>query len=121
MYIGNATYLQNGGLNERNVTPMVFYPFGPTFPAAIDLVWVLSTQFGYPWSSSRNVGGVAGYPAGFHVMDVAKETTPLVAMQRARPPLQACTEVSVYQLEEGKQNSCRENLVGRTRLNGWVP
>lgn len=54
-------------------------------------------------------------------MDVAKETTPLVAMQQARPPLQAGAEVSVYQLEEGKQNSCRENLIGRTRLNGWMP
>lgn len=54
-------------------------------------------------------------------MDVAKETTPLVAMQQARPPLQAHAEVSVYQLEEGKQNSCRENLIGTTRLNGWMP
>lgn len=68
------------------------------------------TMFGYLAHSvaihraeGRKVRGVAGYPAGFHVVVVARETAPLVPSQPAHPPLQARKHSNISLLVGGSK------------------
>lgn len=77
----------------------------PALLFLLRLIW-----FGYlvpSWAARiakvEKVEGVAGHPAGFHVTVVARETTPLVPTQRARPPLQAPRHRGINLSADGKE------------------
>lgn len=97
------TFLQlHWTANKRILMSLIFFCSALLF--LLQLIW-----FGYLVPSSPiniakvEVRGVAGYLVGFHVMVVARETTPLVPMQQARPLLQMHRHRSISLTIDGKK------------------